>query len=333
MRVSNRWILISFAIHVVLALFILLWSPSPTLPEAPSGELVAEIEITGGGQFTTKQQAEKSQVKGTNTPNTPNVATQKAIQAKEALEEKKRVEEAVEAVKKSVDNAKAKATADAKSKAEADAKAQAIADAKSKAEADAKAKAIADAKAKAIADAKAKVATDAKAKATADAKAKATADAKAKATADAKAKATADAKKREAFEQQLAAKLKSQQSDKAITNAINQAGKSSGSSDKTASAQAKAGSGLSFSNKTALIDKMAKCWTEQGATQSTTVDFDLNQTGVPYNFKHAGGDRIAFLMAQEAIKKCGPYSNLPANQYDSWKNLRVKFSPFGLSVQ
>jgi colicin import membrane protein len=174
---------------------------------------------------------------------------------------------------------------------------------------------------------------DAKAKAVADAKAKAVADAKAKAVADAKAKAVADAKKRETFEQQLAAKLKSGQSDKAVTNAINQAPKATGSSDKTASAQAKTGSGLSFSDKSALIDKMAKCWTEQGASKSTVVDFDLNQTGVPYNFQHTGGDRTAFLMAQEAIKKCGPYGNLPAAQYESWKNLRVKFSPFGLDVQ
>ena len=90
---------------------------------------------------------------------------------------------------------------------------------------------------------------------------------------------------------------------------------------------------MSFSDKSALIDKMAKCWTEQGATKEAIVDFDLNQAGMPYNFQFVSGDRTAFLMAKEAITKCQPYGNLPASQYESWKNLRVKFSPFDLSVQ
>ncbi len=319
MFISNRWIYISLALHTLLVLIMLFWSPTPKLPEAPSGEMVVEIEITGGGQFTSKKTAEKSEVKGINTPDTPNSATQQAIQAKEALEEKKRAE--------------TQALTDAKEKSEklAEEKAKAVAEAQEKAEklADEKAKAVAEAQEKAekLAEEKAKAAAEAQEKA------EKLAEEKAKAVADAKAKAAADAKKREAFEQQLAAKLKAQQSDKSIENAINQAGKSSGSSNQTASAQQKLGSGLSFSNKSALIDKMAKCWTEQGATKSTIVDFDLNETGIPYNFQHAGGDRTAFLMAQEAIKKCGPYSNLPPAQYDSWKNLRVRFSPFDLSVE
>lgn len=336
MHNDKKWLWISSGLHALLFLIMVFGITADTLPEPPSGEIIAEIELTGGGQFITKEKSEKTTVQAKKkVSDKPDINIAQAAadkKQKQAIEAKQQKQEEIERQEFEAQK-KVQAKKQAELKKQAQIQKKKAKEALKLAEAEkAEAKKRAEQQKKQQKEALKKK-LEAQKKAKAEAEAKKQAELKKKKLEEEKKKKAEKEKRKKALEAKIAAKLQAIEADKRVTNAINAAQKpQSSQSGNTASSQNRVGSGLPLSDKNQLVDQMTACWTEQGASHSVIMDFDLNRSGIPFNFQFVSGNRIAFALAQEAVKKCGPYNRLPASRYAAWKNLRIKFAPFGIGV-
>ncbi|MDR3474469.1 MAG: hypothetical protein P4M09_22700 [Devosia sp.] len=191
--------------------------------------------------------------------------------------------------------------------------------------------------AKAAADAAAKAAADAAAKAKADAAAKAAAVAAEKAIADAKAaqaKKDADAKKL-ALAQQADAAAKAADEISAIINKEKTTGAKTGQGGTPTAGKATGhAAALSKGEMDAFAAQVKPCFhllpneTESGLVVDLLVNMNPDGTvkGVPSILQadsSSTGQSIA-RAGQRAVMQCGPYTALPRDKYEEWKQIDLE---------
>lgn len=342
----NKWLWISCVVHAIIFVIMIFGLSVHSLPEPPSGEIIAEIEFTGGGQFVAKEQAEKPSVKVKKPipkevpePLKAVADNTKIIKQREAEKQKQeKLAQEILAAQERVEQERQKALAEKKRQAQ-EKREKAQAEKKRQAE-EAKKRAEANKKRRAQEKAKKEKAQREKAQREKAKKEKLRQEKlrqeklKQQKIAKEKAQREKELKRAKTLEEKIEEKLKALDANKNVTKATpSNKKKSSQQSQKTASKYTRVGAGLSVSDRNLLVGQVTKCWTQQGATQPVTVNFNITKAGKPYNFEFVSGSKISYIFAQEAVRKCAPYNKLPASKYDSWKEVKITFTPFDLSVR
>ena len=87
-----------------------------------------------------------------------------------------------------------------------------------------------------------------------------------------------------------------------------------------------------------LRDKISSCWNvppgaEEGQDLKVQIKFTLNRQGVvdssPQVMNSSSHPQFpaAAAAARRAIQRCGPYTNLPPDKFDAWKDVELTFDP------
>tara|TARA_R100000365_G_C2739906_1_gene68648 strand:- start:1243 stop:1737 length:495 start_codon:yes stop_codon:yes gene_type:complete len=94
---------------------------------------------------------------------------------------------------------------------------------------------------------------------------------------------------------------------------------------------------LTQSEQSALAAAMRRCWTPPpgalsvpGLTVRVLVTFNRDGSVSATEIRSALTDdlmRSTAFAAQRAVERCGPYTMLPAEKYDSWRQVDVTFDP------
>lgn len=98
---------------------------------------------------------------------------------------------------------------------------------------------------------------------------------------------------------------------------------------------------LSISEKDAIMQQIAKCWTipagaRDAKDMSVLLDISLEKDGtvksveIADKARYKSGDKFYQVMAESAVRavrKCSPLKNLPQDKYDSWAELELNFDP------